>query len=366
MPIYEVNRLPAGARLAAEVHTSLGGLLFLKGTLLEERDLEILEAFLVDQVEIEEDPMLFIKDEKKDEPLPESKEEPVAKRKETKIPDKYEFEQKFDKAIVSFRNMLKNIQSGQNIPVLEVREIISPLLQTVSEQPNLLLSLRRVSNVDTYTYEHSVAVGLLAYVIAKWMKMPEKEWMQIALAGILLDVGKTKIDPKILWKPGKLTPEEFEEMKKHTVYGYQLIKSAPGLSEGVAMAALQHHEREDGSGYPLGLKSNKIHIYSKIVAVADVYHAMCSNRVYREGTSPYMVVEQLIQDSFGKLDPAIVHTFVNAITQFSAGTVVELSDGSIGRIVFTDRNNPTRPMVEVNKKIINLAENRKIAIVKVM
>ncbi|RNB62814.1 c-di-GMP phosphodiesterase, partial [Brevibacillus invocatus] len=97
----------------------------------------------------------------------------------------------------------------------------------------------------------------------------------------------------------------------------------------------------------------------------DVYHAMCSDRVYQKAKSPYVVVEQLVQDSFGKLDPSIVHTFVDGITQFAVGTLVELSDGTIGKIVFTDKKHPTRPMVETGGHIVNLAESRHVSIVKV-
>jgi HD-GYP domain-containing protein (c-di-GMP phosphodiesterase class II) len=357
MPIISVKKLPNGSKLAEDVHTPLGGLLFSKGTVIYEKELEFLEVFQIQEVSVEETDTY--KTEKK-------KGQDEAKDKSDVTKKNEEFQMVFDKAIASFKTTMMRVQGGQNIPVMEVREAIYPLLQQVQEQPNVLLALQKVSNTDSYTYGHSIAVGLLSYMIAKWLKVPEKEWMQVALAGTLLDVGKTKIDRKVLQKPGKLTEQEFEEIKKHTVYGYQIIKASPGLSEGVALAALQHHEREDGSGYPLGLTGNKLHLYSKIVAVADVYHAMSSDRIYKKALSPYRVVEQLIQDSFGKLDPTIVLTFVNGITQFSVGTIVELSDGTFGKIIFTDRNNPTRPMVDVNGKIINLAQTGQLSIVKVL
>lgn len=362
MSICAIKHIPYGAKLAEDVHTSLGGLLFQKGTLLYEREMELLDAFLVKDVTLEDD---SAKSDKKEE-RSENKEENNAKGTSQSALGKQEFEQKFDKAVSSVKKLLHRVQGGENIPVMELREVVTPLLQKVQEEPNILLALSKISKVDSYIYEHSIGVGMLAYVIAKWMKVPEKEWMQISLAGTLLDIGKTKIDRKVLVKPGKLTPEEFEEMKRHTLYGYQIIKASPGLNEGVALAALQHHEREDGSGYPMGLKGNQLHLYSKIIAIADVYHAMCSQRVYQKASSPYVVVEQLMQDSYGKLDPKIVHTFVEGITQFSSGTLVELSDGSIAKIIFTDRNNPTRPMVETNGKIINLAETRHLSIVKVI
>ncbi|WP_134685319.1 HD-GYP domain-containing protein [Brevibacillus migulae] len=358
MPIVAVKRLTNGVKLAEDVHTSLGGLLFAKGTPVSEREKEFLEAFLVDQVNVEE---------MESAPAEPKKEETVKEKESTPVKSKpVGFHQQFEKAIFSLKGLLQRVQGGQNIPVMEVREVIAPILKLAQEQPNVLLALPKATNVDSYTYTHSIVVGLLSYMIAKWMKIPEREWMQVALAGTLLDVGKTKVHPRILQKPGKLTQQEFEEMKKHTVYGYQVIKASTGLSEGVALAALQHHEREDGSGYPLGLPGSKLHLYSKITAVADVYHAMCSDRIYRKAASPYVVVEQLIQDSFGKLDPTIVHTFVNGITQFSVGMAVELSDGTIGKIIFNDRNHPTRPMVESNGKIIDLKTARQLSIARVL
>lgn len=365
MPTLPVENVSIGSKLQEDVHTSLGGVLLQKGTVITDKEKELLQVFFIKEVTIEDIELAEDKQEKEEKPAKVPASPPISQSGES-VMDREEFEFNYEKAVSSFKNLLINIRGGQNIPVLKVREVISPLLRSVQAQPNLLLGLRKASSVDSYTYDHSIAVGLLSYVIARWMKLPEKEWMQIALAGTLLDIGKMRIDSKLLWKPGKLTPKEFEEMKKHTVYGYQLIKASTGLNEGVAMAVLQHHEREDGSGYPLGLTGSQIHLYSKIVAVADVFHAMCSNRVYKEGASPYVVVEQLIHDSFGKLDPVIVHTFVNGMTQFSVGTVVELSDGSIAKIVFTDRNEPTRPMVEVNKQIVNLSETRHLFISRVL
>lgn len=360
MPIVDVRKLTNGSKLAEEVYTSLGGLLFTKGTPLYEKEIEFLDAFMIKQVSVEDN---NVEAGEQKEPHVEEK---AAPKVTINIVEKPSFQEHFNEAVSKLKNLMIRVQGGDNIPVMEVREVISPVLAQFQEQPQVLLSLRRYARMDSYAYEHAIAVGIISYMIAKWIKVPEKEWMQVALAGTLLDVGKAKIDRRILQKPGKLTPEEFEEMKKHTVYGYQIIKASHGLSEGVALAALQHHEREDGSGYPLGLPGSKLHLYSKIVAVADVYHAMCSDRVYQKAKSPYVVVEQLVQDSFGKLDPTIVHTFVDGITQFAVGTLVELSDGTIGKIVFTDKKHPTRPMVETGGHIVNLAESRHVSIVKVM
>lgn len=362
MPIVSVKKISPRARLAEDVHTPLGGLLFAKGTVIEEHERQFLEAFQIHEIVIEETNETGAVEGKKSADGQEKTSQPSAD-KPTK---KQDLETIYDQTVKTFRHLMRNIESGSPIPVLEVRKAITPLLESGKEHPDITITLRKVTNAEQYLYEHSIAVGLLSFILAQWLQMPEKEWMQVALAGTLVDIGKTKIDPQILWKPGKLTAEEFEEMKRHTVYGYQMIREATGLNEGVALAALQHHEREDGSGYPLGLTGQKLHLYSKVVAVADVYHAMCSNRIHQEATSPYLVVEQLLRDSFGKLDPRIVHTFVNGITRFSVGTVVKLSDGRVGKIVFTDQNHPTRPLIETSSGIVNLMEAKDLFIRQVM
>lgn len=353
MPIVSVKHVPIGATLAEEVRTPLGGLLFPKGTVIHEKDLEFLEAFKISEVVLE--------NEEKTQLLETATSENQSEKK-----DEDSFDRAFDEAVKTFRNIMLRVQRGNNVPVIEVRRIVESLLVHVKNKSNILQFLRKSFRLHTYQYEHSLSVGLLSYVIAKWMRIPENEWMQIALAGTLSDIGKVKIEPTLLLKPGELTEKEYAEVKQHTIYGYELLKGAAGLNEGAALVALQHHEREDGSGYPLGLTGSKIHLYSKIVAVADVFHAMCSNRAYRKASSPFLVVEHLLQESYGKLDTAVVNTFVNGITQFAAGTIVELSDGTIGKIILTDRNHPTRPLVEANGRLINLAELRHLYIQSVV
>ncbi|WP_019120821.1 HD-GYP domain-containing protein [Brevibacillus massiliensis] len=352
MPVIAIKN-SMGFCLAEDVHTSLGGLLFKKGTVVKERELEILESFKIAKVTV-------------DELAPQKQDADGKEEVESLKPVDQEFIRTYKEAVQSFKKLMLHVMGGQHIPVMEVRKILASLLPIVQDHPNILMWLPQVSNEEEYVCGHSVAVGMLSFMIAKWMKLPEKEWVQISLAGILHDIGKTRIDPKVLWKPTRLTAIEYEEMKKHTIYGYQLTKGVSGLSEGVALAALQHHEREDGSGYPLGLVGNKLHIYSKIVAVAEVYHGMCSDHLHKKAVSPYQAVEQLLKDSYGKLDPAVVHTFVNGLTQFSVGTTVELTDGSIGKIIFADRNDPTRPLVELNGRVINLAEARQLFIKRIV
>jgi HD-GYP domain-containing protein (c-di-GMP phosphodiesterase class II) len=257
------------------------------------------------------------------------------------------------------------VNSGMKLPVLDLRNSLNALLDHMDEY-NILSFLvpTSVGPVD-FMVRNSVLSAMTSYQLAKWNKLPEKDWFQISLAGLLHDIGNVKVDQAILNKPSRLTAEEMQEMKQHTVYGFRLLEGSPSLNQGVWLTALQHHERIDGSGYPLKVKGDKIHPYAKIVAIADTYHAMTSNSHYRKAESPYLVLEELHSGSFGRLDPFYVQTFIERTTQFHNGAFVKLNDGRIGEIVFSDRNNPTRPMVSLNGQIVNLSQQRQFFIVGV-
>jgi HD-GYP domain-containing protein (c-di-GMP phosphodiesterase class II) len=375
MAVVPLKQVKIGSILSSDVLSPFDRVLMAKGTRLEERQLEILSAFLVEKVEIVDEQKIGGKERKATismiEPprisLPNSSSPPERETiLETPKVQPLTFEQHFSKAVQFFKTMFQSVWGGLSIPILQVRSTIEPLLKHKPDPAKILLVTKQNYALDDYTFYHSVAVGYIAAMIARWLKVPENEIMPIALAGTLHDIGKSKIDPQILYKPESLSVEEKQELNRYTVYGYHLVKSIPGIAEGVSLGVLQHQEREDGTGYPLGMQSEAIHYYAKIIAVADVFHAMCANKSYRPGISPYLVLEQLLNDSFGKLNPLIVRAFVESMTQFSAGVLVELSDGSIAKIVFIDRQYPTRPMVEVNGQIMNLATKRDLVIRRVV
>jgi HD-GYP domain-containing protein (c-di-GMP phosphodiesterase class II) len=224
----------------------------------------------------------------------------------------------------------------------------------------------RVLLDQDYNYHNAVLSALTSYKIAQWCGYPQKDWMQAAFAGLLHDIGNIKVDEALLQKPTPLTGEEVEEVRRHTTYGYQLLRNVTAINEGVRLAALQHHEKIDGSGYPLKLDGSQIHFYAKIVAVADIFHAMTLEKAYRRAQSPYLVLEQILTESFGKLDPVIVQTFIQKTTDLYNGTRIRLSDGRHGEIIFTDRSNPTRPMVQVEGKIVNLVQERDLYIEEII
>lgn len=353
MAVVPVSQIKPGDRISEQVLTKRGNLLFEKGVVVTPREQEILRAFFISSVSIEGKADVS-------EAVP-AKSEDV----ETPITPLSPLQVEYESLLAMFRKVMFSLRSGGTLPLLELRTRLEALLQH-ADQYHALKFIPRSMHLHDYLLHGSIRVALTSYQLAKWQGLPSKDWIPVALGGLLHDLGSAKVDENILEKKGVLTPSEIEEMRTHTVRGYQMLKNVAGLNEGVKLSALQHHEREDGSGYPLGMKGDKIHYYAKIIAIADIFHAMTSPRFHRQPMSPYLGLEQLQAQSFGKLDPALVQTFIQKMTEFSNGTLVRLSNGQIGAIVFSDRNQPTRPWVNVNGVIINLTMERSLYIQEVV
>lgn len=231
----------------------------------------------------------------------------------------------------------------------ETREIIA-----LSDDPvHTFRMLRRVRRYDDLTYIHSLNVAILCHEFANWMHMPEEEQDILTLAGLLHDVGKMGIPGKIIKKAGLLTDEEYELIKQHPQKGYDFLKKHP-LDERIMNAALMHHERCDGSGYPQGLKADEIDDFAKIVAIADYYDALTSARVYREPHCPFEVFRMLQQER-DKFDSTYLAVFMEGVASFYIGCEVVLSNQKRARMVDTNPTDQGNPIVKMDGLIVNLA-----------
>ncbi len=231
----------------------------------------------------------------------------------------------------------------------ETREIIA-----LSEDPvHTFRMLRRVRRYDDLTYIHSLNVAILCHEFANWMRMSEEEQDELTLAGLLHDVGKMGVPGKIIKKAGSLTDEEFAIIRQHPQKGYDLLKHHP-LDERIKKAALMHHERCDGSGYPNGLKEDEIDDFAKIVAIADYYDALTSARVYREPRCPFEVF-RMFQKEEQKFDSTYLQIFMEGVASFYIGCQVVLSDNRTARIVDTNPTDQSNPIVKIDGLIVNLA-----------
>ncbi|WP_047151318.1 HD-GYP domain-containing protein [Aneurinibacillus tyrosinisolvens] len=240
------------------------------------------------------------------------------------------------------------------IPLLEIERVIIPTVYELSDNQDVFSVLSHLQSKDDYTYRHNIAVAVLSTLIGKWINLNTEQLSQLVTAALLHDIGKVKIPDDILNKPGKLTDTEYKIMKRHTICGYDIIQNTKNCPSLYASVAIQHHEREDSSGYPYKLKANQIHLFSKIVAIADIFHAMTSKRVYRNPLSFYEVINQMHTERFGKLNPEILHTFINQIMTSVVGKSVLLSDGREGKIKFIHPFHPTTPLIETTGGFVDL------------
>src|SRR5690606_31589741 len=270
-----------------------------------------------------------------------------------------------NETVEDVRNIFGEIRETKKIPLNELRESIIPIVYEVSDSKYLLPLLSALQAKDDYTYRHNIAVGAIANLIGKWMGLDQQQLLQLTVAGLLHDVGKMLIPETILNKPGKLTYQEFIIMQKHTIYGYEILKETIGVTHRQALVALQHHERMDGSGYPMGIKGDKIDLFSRIVAVADVFHAMTSRRVYQDQFPFYKVVSEIERSMFDSLDPAISIVFIEKIMSALIGSSILLSDGRAGKIVMVPKNYPTRPLIQVGEEFIDLTIHSDLQIEKI-
>lgn len=352
MPNVSVSQVRPGSKLLKDVLTRRNNVLMNKGTVLSLRELDILQAFLVSKVTIEGEMAENEKTESQEEETP-VQEQALSLYKE------------YDAMITLLKRTFVLARSGGTIPVLELRKQLDLLLRQVNEYDILFFKSVKYSPED-FIYHNSVKSSLTAFILGRWCGYEQKDLIPVALSGLVHDIGNIKIDETLLTKKSALTRAEFEDIQRHTTAGYQILKNVTGLNEGIKLTALQHHERVDGSGYPQRLRGDQIHPYSKLIAVVDIYHAMTSERLFKKAMSPYLVLEELSNDSFGKLDPAIVQTFIHKATQYQTGSVVKLSDGRIGEIVFSQREHPTRPWVNISGGIVNLAVERSVHVAEVI
>lgn len=264
------------------------------------------------------------------------------------------------------RKVFENIKIGKKVLLTEITREADEVINELYKSDNILSRLRQIEEDDDYTFKHSINVSILAAMVGKWFNFPKNEIKQLFLAGLFHDIGKLKISTDIINKPGKLNEKETEIIKKHPVYGYDILSNTIGISKNVLMAVLQHHEREDGSGYPRGIKSKEIHKFAKIIAVCDVFDAMTSTRVYKEKMSPFKVAEQIANDSFGVLNPEVAVVFLKNISNYYVGNLVQLSNGEIGEIVYVYKTDPTRPLIKAGNMFYDLLKERSIQIVDVL
>ena len=245
----------------------------------------------------------------------------------------------------------------------QVSNVTNELITSLYADDNILLKMHQLQSYDDYTYKHCLRVAMMSVTIGKSLGLPRNKMHDLCEAALLHDLGKRTIDIDIIRKPGRLTDEEFMAIKKHPQNGYILLRKNGGYSEEVMNAVLMHHEKFDGTGYPLKLKGEQITYLARIITVADVYDALTSNRPYRQPWSVAEAEEFMMGGANTHFDYDIILAFLNAFAPYPVGEKVQLSDGRTGTVI-SNNTNVLRPVIKVTdesgeEEIIDLYNNFK-------
>ncbi|MCR8659012.1 HD-GYP domain-containing protein [Paenibacillus endoradicis] len=270
----------------------------------------------------------------------------------------------YDAVVNNIQELFHIARTENAIDTEAAAATFNPLLQNLHLERDVVSLLLLLNNQDSYTYQHSVQVGMLSYYLANWLGLSKEEATTVGNAGFLHDIGKCKLDESVLNKPGKLTAEEFDEIKRHTIYGYEIIMNSHADKE-LAIGALQHHERINGTGYPHGVKNQEISQIGRIIAVADIYSAMISSRVYQKERDLLFVLKELYRLSFSELDPVITHTFIQHMIPNFIGKRIKLNDGRTGSIIMTHPTEFFSPLIKIGHEFIDLTTERTLEITHV-
>ncbi len=249
----------------------------------------------------------------------------------------------------NIKRIFKNLKLNENINFPTIISVVEDMLKTVFfNQDHLLLLTGFRTSFNTYDYAHSLDVCIYSLITAKAMGLSQDKCLTLGLGALLHDIGKTKVPDQILLKKGKLTFKEFQEVKKHSAYGFQLLQQqSRRIDPTVCRIVLEHHERCNGSGYPNQLQNKEIHQFSKIVAVADIYDALTSDRIFKKKILPHEAAEYLLSVSSSELDPEITRIFLKNIAIYPKGCQVLLNTNQVAVVQDSYLKMPLRPLVQI-------------------
>ena len=272
----------------------------------------------------------------------------------------------YQQTLSTYKVVMQRIKEGEVPDKKVIAELITPFVGETESKRNAADFLGYLQGKGEYLIQHSIQVGVLAMFLARWREFPEQEILEVAVAGTIHDIGKYRVADEILNKPGPLNKREMAEVKKHSLYGYELLKDAEDFSDDIKLGVLQHHEREDGSGYPQGLQDGEIHPYAKILAIVDVFQAMITDKVYSKKVNPFYALDFLLK-SISQFDTEMVFTFTNKMLDYYAGGRVVLNTGENGTVVYINKDYIRHPMVQKDDgTIVDLKKDRNTWIVSML
>jgi putative nucleotidyltransferase with HDIG domain len=243
--------------------------------------------------------------------------------------------------------MFNEARMGNALQIGDAATLVDEINQSISRNSGALLSLAKLKNKDDYTYLHSVAVCVLMLALGRQLGVTGETLKSLGMAGLLHDVGKAAIPDEVLNKPGRLTDEEFDVVKSHSVKGWEILKGSYGVDDIVLDVCLHHHERVDGTGYPHKLPASELTLFVKMGAVCDVYDAITSDRCYKRGWEPAEALRKMAEWKGSHFDEAVFQAFIKTVGIYPVGTLVKLKSGRLGAVTDQSEKSLLTPKVKV-------------------
>ena len=244
------------------------------------------------------------------------------------------------------RNLMEGTRSGRQVEVSAVNPAAERIVQSVFNNRHAITSVARIKTKDEYTFMHCVSVAALMVAFARDLDLPETEIQEVAIGGLIHDIGKTLVSQEVLNKPARLNEDEYRHMRDHVTFSREILQDHPDVSQSALDVALMHHEQLDGAGYPLKLRGKEISQIGRMAAIVDIYDAVTSVRVYKEAWHPTKAMQLLMEQTPNKLDRDLVHRFARCIGIYPVGCAVALESGLVG-IVLGQHENLLRPTLRV-------------------
>lgn len=361
MSIRKILTLEAetGMVVAEDIYNTDNQLVISADTILTERIISRLEFYMIPEIPI------IINDgiqEKASDSLPDTFSDSNINRSESFM----RFQMAYRECVTDLKKSLDDIAtSDKPINTNELLAQANTLLEQSDNSLHLFQVIQNLRKYDDTTYVHSINVSLICNIIGQWLKFSKQDLEILTISGILHDIGKLMIPSEIITKPERLSDAEYSIIKTHTIRGYNLLKNRD-IDIRIKRAALLHHERCDGSGYPYGFLAEQIDPFAKIVAIADVYDAMTSPRSYRSPICPFDVVYNFESDGLSKYDAQYILVFLEGIVQTYLNNRVLLSNQQEATIIHINKQYLSRPIVKVGDTYIDLSKRKDLSIVSIL
>ncbi|MFW6271103.1 MAG: HD-GYP domain-containing protein [Bacillota bacterium] len=339
-----IKELNPGMKTGKNIGHKYGGILIPEGTILDQHKIKRLKNLGLMQVKIYDENENQIKNN-------------LEKIKRV--------EAKYKENRTRLKSMFKKIRNNEEIEYEEVKNLTYEVT-TLGNDKDMIDLLTKIRQADQYTYSHLLNVGMMAYMFGNWLNLDQEDSIKLTQAGLLHDIGKAKIPDKILNKPNKLTDKEYDKMKKHTVYGYKMALKNAEIPANTSRGILTHHERYDGTGYPLKIKGDKIPLFGRILGIVDTFDAFTADRIYQPAKSPFKAIKLFDKGTFGVFDSKLVNIFLSKIPNYFVNEEVILNDGRKAEVVFINPRHPERPIIKIDDNYIDLYKNSNIEIEKLV